>query len=229
MQNELKISYAEFAEILAHSKKRKDKVLTAKAKEYGGDEADRLEDFFSIARVANVPIETVWNVLIAKHFVSIQKMLAGRIENSQAMRDEKFGDFDNYGTLGEAIALLKERMYFRDLNEKVENEYLENLAVANTGWIPISEKLPPTGLEVLLYAPQWVGEYMDKSNGVRIGYLCGNGRFWVSVYFCEKNGYTPRTNEKLPDGSQDYAVENQIPTHWKEILPPENLSKEKKP
>ena len=90
------------------------------------------------------------------------------------------------------------------------------LASVNVRWIPLTEKEPEEGFEVLLYNKNWINDDWNPK-GVRIGYkdgVCG----WISAYWCNyHDDYHTRTSDEDDKQFEDYKAENQVPTHWIEI------------
>ena len=91
------------------------------------------------------------------------------------------------------------------------------LAPVNMRWIPLTEKEPEEGFEVLLYNKNWINEDWNPK-GVRVGYLDGVGG-WISAYWCNyHDDYHTRTSDEDDKQFEDYKAENQIPTHWMEYV-----------
>lgn len=84
-------------------------TLASKGKEYSSD-ADRLHNFKEAARLENIHPITALRGMMLKHIVSVNDMCRDYVEgkiHSEAMINEKFGDYVNYLILLEA--LMKER------------------------------------------------------------------------------------------------------------------------
>jgi hypothetical protein len=100
--------------------------------------------------------------------------------------------------------------------QKPTKAYDALLAPVNVCWIPLTEKEPPEGFEVLLYNKNWINEDWNPK-GIRIGFLDGVVG-WVSAYWCNyHDDYHTRTSDEDDKQFEDYKAENQIPTHWMEI------------
>jgi hypothetical protein len=77
-------------------------TLGRKAKEYacGGD---RLHNFKTAARMAGTsPAQALWG-MAAKHLVSVDDLVQGRLPNLAPLVEEKIGDLANYLVLLEAV------------------------------------------------------------------------------------------------------------------------------
>jgi hypothetical protein len=86
-----------------------EKTLASKGKEYSSD-ADRLHNFKEAARLESIHPITALRGMMLKHIVSVNDMCRDYVEgkiHSEAMINEKFGDYVNYLILLEA--LMKER------------------------------------------------------------------------------------------------------------------------
>ena len=104
------------------------------------------------------------------------------------------------------------------INEEKGNDVNHVLAPVIAGWISIDKQLPEAGFEVLLFNAKWIDEDFNPK-GVRIGCrddLAG----WYSAYWCNYHDeYHTRTTDEDDKQFTDFKAENQIPTHWMEIMP----------
>jgi len=79
---------------------------------------------------------------------------------------------------------------------------------------PITDELPPLGVECLLQNDKWI--HLDfNPKGIRIGYRCDLSG-WVSAYFCSQHDcYMTRQADEDNDNFELSKAEDQIPTHWR--------------
>ena len=91
----------QFDKFLEESQELQRQTLASKKKEYATED-DRFQGFKLIAEMARVPVNFVFRVLMAKHLVSVIKILSGELPNNPDLRQEKFGDSANYLELGKA-------------------------------------------------------------------------------------------------------------------------------
>jgi len=130
----------------------------------------------------------------------------------------------SYGCVNMAVAMNVIKIMEGKKVENVKSSYKEwkqlgydaLLAPVNVRWIPLTEKEPEEGFEVLLYNKNWINEDWNPK-GVRVGYLGGVGG-WISAYWCNyHDDYHTRTSDEDDKQFEDYKAENQVPTHWMEI------------
>ena len=92
----------QFEIILSERLQAIEKILGYKAKEYSHDN-DRLYNFKVAARMLNISnAEALWG-MAAKHLVSVNDLVTGRLGQTSEMINEKIGDMINYLILLEAI------------------------------------------------------------------------------------------------------------------------------
>jgi len=93
---------AEFDVILQARLQKIREILGNKAEEYALN-GDRLHNFKVAARMkGETPAKDLWG-MAAKHLVSVEDLVEGRLFASEKMVDEKIGDFINYLILLEAV------------------------------------------------------------------------------------------------------------------------------
>jgi len=83
-------------------------------------------------------------------------------------------------------------------------------------WIPVSEELPPLGIECIFKSDKWINEDFNPQ-GIRIGFkddLMG----YVSSYWCDYHDcYMTRYSNEDDESLELSKGIDQIPTHWKPI------------
>lgn len=93
-----------FEVILQNRLKSIQEVLGSKSKEYA-QEGDRLFNFKLAAQInGSTPEKALWG-MATKHLVSVMDLVAGRLEATPDMINEKIGDLINYLILLEAILM----------------------------------------------------------------------------------------------------------------------------
>ena len=87
-------------------------------------------------------------------------------------------------------------------------------------WILIEkDTVIPDGIELLLYNEKWICKDFNP-NGTRIGFK-DNITVWTSAYYSNyKDSYFTRTAEEDDKNFELNKSEDQIPTHYKYIIPP---------
>ena len=84
-----------------------------------------------------------------------------------------------------------------------------------TRWMPINERMPPVGIEVLFQNDKWIDEDFNPK-GIRIGFLDGDDIYY-SAYYCGYHDeyHTRNSHEDDSHFKLEKAID-QIPTKWKE-------------
>ena len=104
-----------FNDILTTRLQKIEATLGTKAREYAHD-GDRLYNFKVAGRMTGVsPAEALWG-MAAKHLVSVQDLVIGKLENKKEMVDEKCTDMINYLIL--LIAVLEEERCEQKIRRK---------------------------------------------------------------------------------------------------------------